>query len=192
MPGERIRLRGENETVTSVDTMTFRQIPDGTEVTYTAEFGFKGAARYLAPLFRPRPGPAREQDRSRPAPGPEQALTAVRQPHRLLCADHADSAPRLPGSRRHAPGEPRGVLSGWGLSLPGEASAHGDDHGLVDDGLVVSGEARCHLDPFGINVFRACRKRADGYQPLTGVPSVQGEWFADQRTCRIRPPVPQA
>ena len=53
VPGERIRLRGENETVTSVDTMTFRQIPDGTEVTYTAEFGFKGAARYLAPLFRP-------------------------------------------------------------------------------------------------------------------------------------------
>ncbi len=53
VPGERIRLRGENGTVTSVDTMTFRQTPAGTEVTYTAEFGFKGTARYLAPLFRP-------------------------------------------------------------------------------------------------------------------------------------------
>jgi uncharacterized protein YndB with AHSA1/START domain len=53
VPGERIRLRGENETVSSVDTMTFRKLPVGTEVTYTAEFGFKGAARYLAPLLRP-------------------------------------------------------------------------------------------------------------------------------------------
>lgn len=53
VPGERIRLRGENETVTSVDTMTFRQVPAGTEVTYTAEFSFKGVARYLTPLFRP-------------------------------------------------------------------------------------------------------------------------------------------
>lgn len=53
VPGERIRLRGENQTVTSVDTMTFRQVPTGTEVTYTAEFAFKGAARYLAPFFRP-------------------------------------------------------------------------------------------------------------------------------------------
>jgi hypothetical protein len=25
----------------------------GTEVTHTAEFAFRGAARYLAPLFRP-------------------------------------------------------------------------------------------------------------------------------------------
>jgi len=55
VPGERIRLRGENTTVTSVDTMTFRPAGTGTgtEVTYTAEFAFKGAARYLAPFFRP-------------------------------------------------------------------------------------------------------------------------------------------
>ncbi len=33
--------------------MTFRAAGPGTEVTYTAEFTFKGAARYLAPLFRP-------------------------------------------------------------------------------------------------------------------------------------------
>jgi uncharacterized protein YndB with AHSA1/START domain len=53
VPGERIRLRGENKTVISVDTMTFRRAGAGTEVTYTAEFAFKGAARYLAPFFRP-------------------------------------------------------------------------------------------------------------------------------------------
>jgi len=53
VPGERIRLRGENKTVISVDTMTVRPAGAGTEVTYTAEFAFKGAARYLAPLFRP-------------------------------------------------------------------------------------------------------------------------------------------
>jgi hypothetical protein len=53
VPGERIRLRGENKTVISVDTMAFRRAGVGTEVTYTAEFAFKGAARYLAPFFRP-------------------------------------------------------------------------------------------------------------------------------------------
>jgi uncharacterized protein YndB with AHSA1/START domain len=53
VPGERIRLRGENKTVISVDTMTFHPAGAGTEVTYTAEFAFKGAARYLSPLFRP-------------------------------------------------------------------------------------------------------------------------------------------
>ena len=53
VPGERIRLRGENKTVTSVDTLTFVDAGDGTEVTYTAELAFKGAARYVAPLFRP-------------------------------------------------------------------------------------------------------------------------------------------
>ena len=53
VPGERIRLRGENKTVTAVDTMTFRSVDAGTEVTYTAEFTFKGPARLLAPLLRP-------------------------------------------------------------------------------------------------------------------------------------------
>ena len=52
VPAQRIRLRGENKTVISVDTMTFRPAGTGTEVTYTAEFAFKGAARYVAPLFR--------------------------------------------------------------------------------------------------------------------------------------------
>jgi hypothetical protein len=53
VPGERIRLRGETKTVIAVDTMTFRSIDAGTEVTYTAEFTFKGPSRFLAPLLRP-------------------------------------------------------------------------------------------------------------------------------------------
>src|SRR5450432_260569 len=38
---ERIQLRGENKTLTAVDTITFRPVPSGTEVTYAAEFTFK-------------------------------------------------------------------------------------------------------------------------------------------------------
>jgi hypothetical protein len=53
VPREQIRLRGENKTVTSTDTMTFRPAGTGTEVTYTAEFAFKGLARFLAPMFSP-------------------------------------------------------------------------------------------------------------------------------------------
>lgn len=50
---ERIRLRGENKTVVSVDTMTFRTVGGLSEVTYTAEFTFKGVSRLLAPLLKP-------------------------------------------------------------------------------------------------------------------------------------------
>ena len=53
VPGERIRLRGENKTVIAVDTMRFRSVDAGTEVTYTAEFTLKGRSRLLAPLLRP-------------------------------------------------------------------------------------------------------------------------------------------
>jgi len=53
VPGERIRLRGENEKAVAVDTMSFRKVEAGTEVTYSAEFTFKGAARFFAPLFKP-------------------------------------------------------------------------------------------------------------------------------------------
>jgi hypothetical protein len=53
VPGERIRLQGENRTVISTDTMSFRGVKTGTEVTYAAEFTFKGPARFLAPLLRP-------------------------------------------------------------------------------------------------------------------------------------------
>ena len=50
---QRVRLRGENKTVVSVDTMTFRPTSSGTVVTYTAEFTFKGLSRLLAPLLKP-------------------------------------------------------------------------------------------------------------------------------------------
>jgi Polyketide cyclase / dehydrase and lipid transport len=53
VPGKRIRLRGENKTVLAVDTITFRSLDAGTEVTYTAEFTFKGPSRLLGPLLRP-------------------------------------------------------------------------------------------------------------------------------------------
>jgi hypothetical protein len=48
-----IQLRGENKTVTAVDTLTFRLVASGTEVTYAAEFTFKGPSRFVAPLLRP-------------------------------------------------------------------------------------------------------------------------------------------
>jgi Polyketide cyclase / dehydrase and lipid transport len=50
---ERIQLRGENKTLTAVDTMTFRAVPSGTEVTYAAEFTFNGVSRFVAPLLSP-------------------------------------------------------------------------------------------------------------------------------------------
>jgi carbon monoxide dehydrogenase subunit G len=48
-----IQLRGENKTVIAVDTLTFRPVASGTEVTYTAEFTFKGPSRIAAPLLKP-------------------------------------------------------------------------------------------------------------------------------------------
>lgn len=53
IPGKRIQLRGQNKALTAVDTMTFRSIEAGTQVTYTAEFTFRGPSRLLAPLLRP-------------------------------------------------------------------------------------------------------------------------------------------
>lgn len=46
-----IRLRGENRTVISIDSLTFRAVGSATEVTYAAEFTFKGLARLTAPLL---------------------------------------------------------------------------------------------------------------------------------------------
>ena len=42
-----------NKTVTAIDTLTFRPVASGTEVTYAAEFTFKGPSRILAPLLKP-------------------------------------------------------------------------------------------------------------------------------------------
>lgn len=52
-PGRIFQLRGENKTVSASDTMTFRTTDDGgTEVTYRAEFEFKGVTRLIEPLFK--------------------------------------------------------------------------------------------------------------------------------------------
>jgi hypothetical protein len=48
-----IQLRGENKTVIAVDTLTFRAVASGTEVTYTADFTFKGLSRIVGPLLKP-------------------------------------------------------------------------------------------------------------------------------------------
>jgi hypothetical protein len=54
LPGELISLRGENATVIAQDTMTLRTKDDGrTELTYQAEFTFKGLWRLVAPLLAP-------------------------------------------------------------------------------------------------------------------------------------------
>lgn len=53
IPDQRIQLRGKNKTVIAIDTMSFRRVEAGTEVTYSAEFTFNGPARFVAPLLRP-------------------------------------------------------------------------------------------------------------------------------------------
>lgn len=46
-----IALRGENGTVIAEDTMTLERVPDGTRVTYTARFTFKGVWRLVSPFL---------------------------------------------------------------------------------------------------------------------------------------------
>lgn len=53
VPNEKFALRGENKTVVANDTMTFRDTGSGTEVTYVADFDFKGITKYAAPLLAP-------------------------------------------------------------------------------------------------------------------------------------------
>jgi len=53
VPNRQIALRGENKTVIAHDTMTFRETGSETEVTYTADFTFKGITKLIAPLMRP-------------------------------------------------------------------------------------------------------------------------------------------
>jgi len=52
VPNERISLHGENKTVVAHDTMTFRATGNDTEVTYVADFTFKGIGRFIAPLMK--------------------------------------------------------------------------------------------------------------------------------------------
>lgn len=58
VPNERIALRGENKTVIAEDTITVREVGSDTataqtEVTYTANFTFKGITKFVAPLMKP-------------------------------------------------------------------------------------------------------------------------------------------
>lgn len=52
VPGELIRLRGENATIVAIDTITVKQVFDGVRVTYDADFTFKGIAALAAPFLR--------------------------------------------------------------------------------------------------------------------------------------------
>ncbi len=52
-PGRKIALRGENKTVTAVDTMTFREVGGGTEVTYVADFDFGLLGPVIGLVLRP-------------------------------------------------------------------------------------------------------------------------------------------
>lgn len=49
-----LRLRGENKTLVAHDTMSLKPTSSGgAELTYRAEFEFKGVARFIAPLMAP-------------------------------------------------------------------------------------------------------------------------------------------
>ena len=49
---ERVVLRGENNSVVSIDEISFRKLADGdTEVTYDADLRLKGARKLFDPLF---------------------------------------------------------------------------------------------------------------------------------------------
>lgn len=50
VPDQRLVLRGENKTVISLDTLTFDPAPEGTRVTYEADFTFKGLAKLATPF----------------------------------------------------------------------------------------------------------------------------------------------
>lgn len=50
---ELIALRGENGAVVAEDTMDLERVPDGTRVTYTATFTFKGVWRLASPFLGP-------------------------------------------------------------------------------------------------------------------------------------------
>lgn len=53
LPNQRISLRGENKTVIALDTIDFRRRDGETEVTYTADFTFKGFTKLFQPFLRP-------------------------------------------------------------------------------------------------------------------------------------------
>ena len=52
-PDSRFVIRGENKTVIARDTIDIEPAGTGSRVTYTADFEFRGVAKYAAPLLAP-------------------------------------------------------------------------------------------------------------------------------------------
>lgn len=50
-PPRLVQLRGDNKTVTAVDTVEVRPLGEGSSVTYTADFTFRGLARLAVPFL---------------------------------------------------------------------------------------------------------------------------------------------
>jgi carbon monoxide dehydrogenase subunit G len=51
-PDRLFALRGENKTVVALDSMEIAPLGEGSRVTYTADFEFKGVVRFVAPLLK--------------------------------------------------------------------------------------------------------------------------------------------
>jgi carbon monoxide dehydrogenase subunit G len=52
-PDSLFALRGENSSVVANDSMQIAPLGEGSRVTYTADFEFKGIGKLVAPLLRP-------------------------------------------------------------------------------------------------------------------------------------------
>ena len=52
-PDSLFALRGENSSVVANDTMDIAPLGEGSKVTYTADFQFKGLGKLIAPLLAP-------------------------------------------------------------------------------------------------------------------------------------------
>jgi carbon monoxide dehydrogenase subunit G len=52
-PDSLFALRGENSSVIANDSMQIDPLGEGSRVTYTADFEFKGLGKFVAPLLKP-------------------------------------------------------------------------------------------------------------------------------------------
>ena len=52
-PDSRFALRGQNKSVVAHDSMDIAPLGEGSTVTYTADFAFKGLGKLIAPLLSP-------------------------------------------------------------------------------------------------------------------------------------------
>lgn len=50
-PNDRVVLEGKGNQLVAIDTISFRAIPGGTEINYTADLAFRGFMRLLAPFL---------------------------------------------------------------------------------------------------------------------------------------------